>query len=130
MRTEEVRVTNRGRYGRVGRGRETGPVPLASGIVTGSRAGETRGWDDDVSGFGAASPGAPGPVDRSGEGMRPAVKTEPISARKAPRTQTARQVARRAQVVVKRVNPWSVLKFSLLFYFCLMLVFLFAAVIL
>ena len=62
--------------------------------------------------------------------MRPAVKTEPISARKPPKTQTARQVARRAQVVVKRVNPWSVLKFSLLFYFCLMLVFLFAAVIL
>ncbi|HXF56653.1 MAG TPA: DUF3566 domain-containing protein [Actinomycetota bacterium] len=29
---------------------------------------------------------------------------------------------RRARVVVRRVDPWSVLKFSLLFYFCLMLV--------
>lgn len=28
----------------------------------------------------------------------------------------------RARVVVRRVDPWSVLKFSLLFYFCLMLV--------
>src|SRR5207247_7393682 len=37
---------------------------------------------------------------------------------------------RRAKVVVRRVDPWSVLKFSLLFYFCLMLVFLLAFVIL
>jgi hypothetical protein len=32
--------------------------------------------------------------------------------------------ARRVRVVVRRVNPWSVLRFSLLFYFCLMLVFI------
>jgi hypothetical protein len=37
---------------------------------------------------------------------------------------------RRAKVVVRKVDPWSVLKFSLLFYFCLMLVFLLAFVIL
>lgn len=37
---------------------------------------------------------------------------------------------RRAQVTVRHVSPWSVLKFSLLFYFCVMLVFLFALVIL
>ena len=37
---------------------------------------------------------------------------------------------RRAKVVVRKVEPWSVLKFSLLFYFCLMLVFLLAFVIL
>jgi hypothetical protein len=36
---------------------------------------------------------------------------------------------RRVQVAVRRVSPWSVLKFSLLFYFCLMLIFLFALVI-
>ncbi|HEX6206922.1 MAG TPA: DUF3566 domain-containing protein [Actinomycetota bacterium] len=30
---------------------------------------------------------------------------------------------RRIRVAIRRVNPWSVLKFSLLFYFCLMLVF-------
>jgi hypothetical protein len=53
------------------------------------------------------------------------MKTEPIRTR--PRQ--VRKATRRAQVVVRRVSPWSVLKFSLLFYFLLMLVFLFAMVI-
>ncbi len=39
-------------------------------------------------------------------------------------------VPRRLNLVVRRVDPWSVLKFSLLFYFALMLIFLLAAVIL
>ena len=34
-----------------------------------------------------------------------------------------RLVARRTRVIVKRVGPWSVLRFSLLFYFCVMLAF-------
>ena len=33
-----------------------------------------------------------------------------------------RPTLRRTRVVVKRVGPWSVLRFSLLFYFCVMLV--------
>jgi transmembrane protein DUF3566 len=33
---------------------------------------------------------------------------------------------RQARMVVKKVGPWSVLKFSLLFYFCVMLIFLLA----
>ena len=37
---------------------------------------------------------------------------------------------RRVKVAIRKVNPWSVLKFSLLFYFCLMLVFLVGFVIL
>jgi len=41
-----------------------------------------------------------------------------------------RATARQTKVVVKRIQPWSVFKFSLLFYFCLMLVFLFAMLIL
>jgi Transmembrane domain of unknown function (DUF3566) len=53
------------------------------------------------------------------------MKTEPFRTR--PRE--VRQATRRAQVVLRRVGPWSVLKFSLLFYFLLMLVFLFAMVI-
>ena len=36
----------------------------------------------------------------------------------------------RVRVVVRRVEPWSVLKFSLLFYFCVMLIFLFGMAIL
>jgi hypothetical protein len=35
---------------------------------------------------------------------------------------TRKPTQRRVRVVIRRVNPWSVLKFSLLFYFCLMLV--------
>lgn len=37
---------------------------------------------------------------------------------------------RRARVVVRRIDPLSVLKFSLLFYFCLMLIFVIALLIL
>jgi hypothetical protein len=41
-----------------------------------------------------------------------------------------RPTPRRTRVVVRKVQPWSVLKFSLLFYFCLMLVVMFALLIL
>src|SRR5438552_10166874 len=58
--------------------------------------------------------------------MRAATRTEDF----AVRDDQARAVARQATVVVRRVSPWSVLKFSLLFYFCLMLIFLFALIIL
>ncbi len=37
---------------------------------------------------------------------------------------------RRTKVVIRRIEPLSVLKFSLLFYFCLMLIFVFALMIL
>lgn len=37
---------------------------------------------------------------------------------------------RRTRVVVRKVGPWSILKFSLIFYFCVMLVILFALYIL
>jgi hypothetical protein len=57
------------------------------------------------------------------------VRTEPMPPITTPGPQP-RPAPRRAQVVVRRVSPWSVLKFSLLFYFCLMLVFLFALIIL
>lgn len=57
--------------------------------------------------------------------MRAVVETEEPARRGQERT-----AARRTKVVVRRVDPWSVLKFSLLFYFCMMLVFLFALLIL
>jgi Transmembrane domain of unknown function (DUF3566) len=38
-------------------------------------------------------------------------------------------VARRTRVVVRKVGPWSVLKFSLLFYLCVMLIVFFALMI-
>jgi len=57
--------------------------------------------------------------------MRALVETE-----EAARRGEERAAARRARVTVRKIDPWSVLKFSLLFYFCLMLVFLLAFVIL
>jgi Transmembrane domain of unknown function (DUF3566) len=42
--------------------------------------------------------------------------------RTEPQPGVRRPTTRRVRVVIRRVNPWSVLKFSLLFYFCLMLV--------
>ena len=38
-------------------------------------------------------------------------------------------VGRRTRVVVRKVSPWSVLKFSLLFYLCVMLIVYFALMI-
>jgi hypothetical protein len=57
--------------------------------------------------------------------MRTAMRTVEVS----PETDHGR-APRRTKVVVRRIEPWSVLKFSMLFYFCLMLIFLFALLIL
>ena len=46
--------------------------------------------------------------------------TRPVAAR--PGATAAQAVDRRARLVLRRLDPWSVLKFSLLFYLCLMLV--------
>lgn len=54
------------------------------------------------------------------------MKTEPI---RQVRQREARQSPRKAQVVLRRVSPFSVLKFSLLFYALLMVVFMFALLI-
>jgi hypothetical protein len=58
--------------------------------------------------------------------MRAVVRETGVTAR----VEDTRATARQTRVVVKKVQPWSVFKFSLLFYFCLMLVFLFALLIL
>lgn len=47
-----------------------------------------------------------------------------VQTKPAPRT-AARSGQRRIRVTIKKVNPWSVLKVSLIFYFCLMLVIIF-----
>jgi hypothetical protein len=51
----------------------------------------------------------------------PQVSTRPVTPR--PGSAAANPAAdRRARLVLRRLDPWSVLKFSLLFYLCLMLV--------
>jgi hypothetical protein len=60
-----------------------------------------------------------------------AASTARIATPMARRTRTSRKAkSRQARVVVRKVGPWSVLKFSLIFYFCVMLVFLGALMIL
>lgn len=50
----------------------------------------------------------------------PQVSTRPMAARSG--AAAAQAVDRRARLVLRRLDPWSILKFSLLFYLCLMLV--------
>jgi hypothetical protein len=57
--------------------------------------------------------------------MRAVVRTKEVTGGGA-EARTPRQT----KVVLSQIQPWSVFKFSLLFYFCLMLVFLFALLIL
>jgi hypothetical protein len=59
-----------------------------------------------------ATPPPPGSAPRVGHVMTPPKKA-----------------TRRTQVVIRRVGPWSVLKFSLIFYFCVMLILFFALLI-
>jgi Transmembrane domain of unknown function (DUF3566) len=53
-----------------------------------------------------------------------------IEARSPATPDTRRSGARRIRVGIRRISPWSVLKFSLIFYFCVMLVVLFGLAIL
>jgi hypothetical protein len=53
-----------------------------------------------------------------------------IEARSQTTPGTRSQGARRIRVGIRRIGPWSVLKFSLIFYFCVMLVILFGLAIL
>jgi hypothetical protein len=54
------------------------------------------------------------------EGTRPAPRPEGRSGTSAART--ARPGIARRKVMIRHVDPWSVLKLSLIFYFCLLLV--------
>ena len=59
----------------------------------------------------------------------PAASSPPVVTPKPKRT-LRKSKSRQARVVVRKVGPWSVLKFSLIFYFCVMLVLLGALMIL
>ena len=57
--------------------------------------------------------------------MRAVVRTKEVTGGGA-----EARAPRQTKVVLSQIQPWSVFRFSLLFYFCLMLVFLFALLIL
>ena len=75
----------------------------------------------------------------AGQGQQPAPAAAPVSSAAAPgrvlrvpkitRAPRIRSAPRRTRVVVRKIGPLSVLKFSLLFYLCVMLIVLFAMVI-
>ena len=67
----------------------------------------------------AAEPTSPPPGQGGMTSMPPAVATGRPGRARRPRP-------RQTRVVIKKVGPWSVFKFSLLFYFCIMLVILLA----
>jgi hypothetical protein len=86
----------------------------------------------EVAAMSDASGSASRPRRPSGGGTTSVAKTAPGEttaggATALPPTTARRPGAvRRTRVVVRKVGPWSILKFSLLFYFCVMLVVLFA----
>jgi hypothetical protein len=59
-------------------------------------------------------------------GRRSTTVAEPVAPPAAPPRGSVRRRARQTRVVLRKVGPWSVFKFSLLFYFCVMLVILLA----
>lgn len=69
--------------------------------------------------IGAQPPGG----DSARVGPRPVAGGQDVA---AAGTRAPSRRSRRARVVVRKIDPWSVLKFSLVFYFCLLLIVLFA----
>lgn len=59
----------------------------------------------------------------------PPAAPQPPQHTPVPRRAGVRAAPRRTRVVIRKVGPWSVLKFSLLFYFCVMLIVFFALMI-
>jgi hypothetical protein len=61
--------------------------------------------------------------DQQADQPPPRQRTQPIPSRpRSTGTVSPRRAARRTRVVVRKVGPLSVLKFSLIFYFCVMLI--------
>jgi hypothetical protein len=94
------------------------PDPPASPASTQAQQGPSA----DATPKGTASETAPPPFDDA-LATAPLAPPRPVS---APRFRSA---PRRTRVIVRKVGPLSVLKFSLLFYLCMMLIVLFAMVI-
>jgi hypothetical protein len=77
----------------------------------------------------APTDGTPGSTTTAPNAAPNAAPNRVLRVPKVARTPRIRSAPRRTRVVVRKVGPLSVLKFSLLFYLCVMLIVLFAAVI-
>jgi hypothetical protein len=85
-----------------------------------------------------SEPAAPEPVSEAASPTTVATATQPRTGAaapepgppRAPKRRFRRSKSRQARVVIRKVGPWSVLKFSFLFYLCVMVVILGALVIL
>ncbi|HEX8001521.1 MAG TPA: DUF3566 domain-containing protein [Mycobacteriales bacterium] len=102
----------------------SGGVPVSGAPQVGVTA--TAGSTGSTGSPGA--PGAPSPPGAAGPGSSAAGAGGPTVAGGAAAAQPLRPAAqaRRARLVVRRVDPWSVLKFTLLFSICLLIVFVVA----
>jgi len=78
---------------------------------------------------GTASDPVPPSTPVSTPGPAPGASSRVLRVPKMSRTPRIRSAPRRTRVVVRKIGPLSVLKFSLLFYLCVMLIVLFAMVI-
>jgi Transmembrane domain of unknown function (DUF3566) len=78
----------------------------------------------------SAAPSAPAPAPAAPSATPPTTTGAATFAARAANFRPTRRVApkptRRTRVVIRQIGPWSVLKFSLLFYFCVMLIVYFA----
>lgn len=99
-------------------------TPTGPGTSPGSPGvpGRETGYATGVPTSGAAQVGATSGAAGATATARPAGAANPAAAQ--PLRATAK--ARRARLVVRRVDPWSVLKFTLLFSLCLLIVFVVA----
>jgi Transmembrane domain of unknown function (DUF3566) len=88
----------------------------------------TSGHTEPSEPFGPMAPPALEPSQPFGPVTPPA--PQPSAPPAVPRRRPAKQAPRRSRVIVRRLDPLSILKFSLLFYFCMMLVVMFALMIL
>lgn len=94
------------------------PAPVATAIGTSRSSGAPVSTSTDLTDVGA-------PADTPERGFRRA----PAAPRPTRPPRAPRSAPRRTRVVVRKVAPLSVLKFSLVFYLCLMLIVFFAMVI-
>lgn len=88
-------------------------------IATGDYAGSFGGPDIGGPSFGGPQAPAAGPTARPGVTAQKHPGAAPLVAPAAP---AVRLGARRARLTIRRVDPWSVLKFTLLFSICMLIV--------